>query len=111
MGWKSEFPRDWSHAYDIIQELHLALSYEDTQDFILAMGEPHMVREFISVAFKVVGVNIVWKGSGLNEVGIEKRTNSIIVKVEPTLFLAFKVVGVNVVWKGCGLNEVGIEKK
>ena len=78
--------RDWSHAYDIIQGLHLALSYEDTQDFILAMGEPHMVREFISVAFKVVGVNIVWKGSGLNEVGIEKRTNSIIVKVEPTLF-------------------------
>jgi GDPmannose 4,6-dehydratase len=64
----------------------LALTYRDVQDFVLGMGETHTVRELISVAFKVVDVDIIWKGGGLNEVGIDNRTNSVLVRVEPNFF-------------------------
>ena len=66
---------DWE---DIIEDNE----YEDMQDFVLAMGEAHTVREFVCYAFKAIGVNLNWKGEGIAEVGFHGINNDLLVKVD-----------------------------
>lgn len=78
--------RDWGNAKDYMEAVYLMLQQEHPQNFVIATGETHSVREFVELAFKEIGVDIIWQGTGVNEVGIKKWTNDIIVKVNPKYF-------------------------
>jgi len=78
--------RDWGHAKDYVEAMWLMMQQKKPDDFVIATGETRTVREFVEIAFKHVGVDIVWKGKGLNEKGIDKKTNKIRVKIDPLYF-------------------------
>ena len=67
--------RDWGHAKDYVYGMWLMLQQEKADDFVLATGEKHSVREFIEKTFSLKNIHIVWKGSGVNEIGYDKNTN------------------------------------
>ena len=67
--------RDWGHAKDYVYGMWLMLQQEKPDDFVLATGEKHSVREFIEKTFALKDIHIVWKGSGVNEIGYDKNTN------------------------------------
>lgn len=78
--------RDWGHAKDYVEAMWLMLQQDKGDDFVVATGETHTVRECVEVAAKELGINLEWKGSGLNEVGIDTTTGKEIVKVDPEYF-------------------------
>ena len=83
--------RDWSHAKDMCYGIFLMLQQETPKNYVLSNDSTHSVREFVELAFKEIGVEIVWKGVGINEVGIRKGTENdlephIIVKVNPKYY-------------------------
>ncbi|XP_035218909.1 GDP-mannose 4,6 dehydratase-like isoform X2 [Stegodyphus dumicola] len=78
--------RDWGHAKDYVEAMWLMLQQKYPEDFVIATGESHSVREFVEAAFKHVGKEIIWEGSGLNEVGKEKETGAVRVRVNPRYF-------------------------
>ena len=67
--------RDWGHANDYIEGMWMMLQQQEPDDYVLATNEYHTVREFIEKAFSLKGINILWKGEGLNEIGYCKETN------------------------------------
>jgi len=83
--------RDWSHAKDMCYGIYLMLQRETPKNYVLSNDSTHSVREFVELAFKEIGVEIVWRGLGINEVGIRKGTENdlephIIVKVNPKYY-------------------------
>ena len=66
--------RDWGHAKDYVEGMWRILQTDKADDYVLSTNEYHSVREFIEIAFKMRGFNILWKGKGLNEVGYDKKT-------------------------------------
>ncbi|XP_059164922.1 GDP-mannose 4,6 dehydratase-like isoform X1 [Physella acuta] len=78
--------RDWGHAKDYVEAMWLMLQAEVPEDFVVATGETHSVREFVEKAFKYVGITIEWEGSGVNEVGKDKATGNILVKINPKFY-------------------------
>ncbi|HEX5281410.1 MAG TPA: GDP-mannose 4,6-dehydratase [Micropepsaceae bacterium] len=78
--------RDWGHARDYVHGMWLILQQDEPDDYVLATGESHTVREFVELAFEHVGRRIIWKGSGVDEVGLDARTGDILVKVDPRYF-------------------------
>lgn len=78
--------RDWGFAGDYVEAMWLILQQEKPDDYVIATGETHTVREFVELAFKEVGIDIVWQGSGVNEKGIDKRTGKILVDINPRYF-------------------------
>lgn len=78
--------RDWGHAKDYVQGMWLMLQQDKPDDFVLATGETHPVREFVDKAFKEAGIEIRWEGSGVDEKGYNKATNEIIVEVDEKYF-------------------------
>lgn len=78
--------RDWGHAKDYVEAMWLMLQHNEPQDFVVATGETHSVREFVEAAFAVIGRKIEWKGDGVNEIGIESGTNITRVKINPKYF-------------------------
>ncbi|XP_019869349.1 GDP-mannose 4,6 dehydratase [Aethina tumida] len=78
--------RDWGHAKDYVEAMWMMLQQESPDDFVIASGETHSVREFVEAAFKYVGKEIVWEGEGVDEVGKEKDTEIVRVKVNPRYF-------------------------
>lgn len=78
--------RDFGHAKDYVEGMWLMLQQETPCDLVLATGEKHSVRQFVTEAFKQVGITLQWQGIGLNEVGIDTQTNKIIVRINPSLF-------------------------
>lgn len=78
--------RDWGHAEDYVKAMWLMLQQEKPEDFVISSGETHSVKEFIELAFKVVNIDIEWKGTGINEKGINKATKEIIVDMDPRYF-------------------------
>ena len=78
--------RDWGHAKDYVVGMWLILQQQEPEDFVLATGETHTVKEFVELAFKEVSINLEWSGSGVNEKGINKKTGEIIVEVDPRYF-------------------------
>ena len=78
--------RDWGHARDYVEGMWLILQQEKPEDFVLATGETHTVKEFVDLAFKEAGVDLSWSGSGVDEKGTDKKTGKIIVEVDPRYF-------------------------
>ena len=78
--------RDWGYAKDYVECMWLMLQHETPEDFVIATGEQHSVREFAGLAFKEVGIDIVWSGTGINEIGVNKATNEVLVEIDPKYF-------------------------
>ncbi|XP_022909266.1 GDP-mannose 4,6 dehydratase isoform X2 [Onthophagus taurus] len=78
--------RDWGHAKDYVEAMWLMLQQENPEDFVIASGETHSVREFIEASFGYIGKEIIWEGRGLDEVGKEKDTGIVRVKINPRYF-------------------------
>lgn len=78
--------RDWGFAGDYVKAMWLMLQQDQPEDFVIATGEMHSVREFVEIAFKKVGIKILWRGSGLDEVGVESDTGKILVKIDSRYF-------------------------
>lgn len=78
--------RDWGHARDYVDGMWRMLQQETPDDYVLATGEAHTVREFVEMAFLQVGRHIEWKGKGLDEVGIETSTGEAMVKIDSRYF-------------------------
>lgn len=78
--------RDWGHAKDFVHGMWLMLQHDKPDDFILATNESHSVREFVEEAARHIDIDIIWKGKGLNEKGIDKKTGKIIIEIDPKYF-------------------------
>jgi GDPmannose 4,6-dehydratase len=78
--------RDWGDAKNYVEAIYLILMQNKPENFVIATGETHSVREFVELAFKEIGVNIKWEGSGVNEKGIEIDSGKVIVKVNPKYY-------------------------
>jgi len=78
--------RDWGHAKDYVEGMWLMMQQEKPDDFVLATGHMHSVREFVISAFKYIGMEILWEGKGDTEVGKEKSTGIIRLKVNPKFY-------------------------
>lgn len=78
--------RDWGYAKDYIECMWLILQADEPDDFVIATGEMHTVREFVDIAFKEVGIELTWEGSGIDEKGIDKNTGSVLVEVDERFF-------------------------
>lgn len=78
--------RDWGHAKDYVKMQWLMLQQEKPDDFVIATGEQHSVREFVTLAAKELGIEIVWKGSGIDEKGYDATSGKVIVAVDPKYF-------------------------
>jgi GDPmannose 4,6-dehydratase len=78
--------RDWGHAKDYVRGMWLMLQQPEPDDFVLATGESHSVREFVEHAFKHMDRTIVWRGKGIDEVGVDGRSGEILVKIDPRYF-------------------------
>lgn len=78
--------RDWGYAKDFVEGMWLMLQQEKPDDYILATGETHTVREFVVETGKVLGMDIIWIDSGLHEKGIDRRTGNIVVEIDPNYF-------------------------
>jgi len=78
--------RDWGHAQDYVYGMWQMLQQDEADDFVLASGETHPVREFVEKSFNHVGINIRWEGEGVNEKGINTDTNEVLVEVDEKYF-------------------------
>jgi GDPmannose 4,6-dehydratase len=78
--------RDWGYAKDYIEAMWLMLQQDIPDDYVIASGEIHSVREFVELAFAQLGIEIEWRGEGIDEVGIDRATNRTIVQVDPRYF-------------------------
>jgi GDPmannose 4,6-dehydratase len=78
--------RDWGHAKDYVEGMWLMLQQDQPDDYVLATGEMHSVREFVEKAFAVVGIDIEWTGTGVNTKGSNKTTGDILVEIDPEYF-------------------------
>ena len=78
--------RDWGHAKDFVYAQWLMLQQDKPQDYVIATGETHTVREFVEVAFKEVDVEIEWQGKGIDEKGVNSKTKEVLVEVDEKYF-------------------------
>jgi len=78
--------RDWGYAEDYVECMWLMLQHHTPEDFVIATGENHSVREFCTLAFKEVGINLRWEGKGIKEKGIDQETDKVLVEVDPKYF-------------------------
>ncbi len=78
--------RDWGYAKDYIECMWLILQHDPPEDFVIATGEMHTVREFATLAFREVGITLCWEGQGVDEKGIDTQTGKVLVEVDPQYF-------------------------
>ncbi len=78
--------RDWGHAREYVDAMWRILQQDEPEDFVIATGQMHSVREFVEAAFAHVGIDIVWEGDGVDERGIDKRTGNVRVFIDPQYF-------------------------
>ena len=78
--------RDWGYAKDYVECMWLILQHDKPEDFVIATGEMHSVREFVELAFEHTGIEIEWIGKGIEEKGINKATGKVIIEVDPKFF-------------------------
>jgi len=78
--------RDWGHARDYVEGMWQILQQSEPDDYVLATGETHSVREFVEKAFQQIGVRIVWEGAGVEEKGLDAGSGRILVEVDPGYF-------------------------
>ena len=84
--------RDWGYAKDYVECMWLILQHDKPEDFVIATGVQHTVREFCYYAFKHVGIELEFEGKGVNEKGIDKATGKVLVEVSPDFFRPTDVV-------------------
>ena len=78
--------RDWGHARDYVEGMWRILQCSEPDDYVLATGETHSVREFVEKAFAQIGVKIVWQGAGVGEKGIDAESGRVLVEIDPRYF-------------------------
>lgn len=78
--------RDWGHSKDYVNAMYLMLQQDQPEDYVIATNETRTVREFVEIAFKHVDIEVVWQGVGVDEVGLNKATNEVVVKINPKFF-------------------------
>ncbi|MFP4360186.1 MAG: GDP-mannose 4,6-dehydratase [Alphaproteobacteria bacterium] len=78
--------RDWGHARDYVRGMWLMLQEPEPDDYVLATGETHSVRRFVELAFAEVDREIVWRGRGVDEVGLDRRTGAVLIEIDPRYF-------------------------
>lgn len=78
--------RDWGYAKDYVEAMWLMLQQDKPDDFVVATGETHTVREFTELAFRHIGVDIAWEGDGVEEKAYDRKTNRLLVEVDPKYF-------------------------
>jgi GDPmannose 4,6-dehydratase len=78
--------RDWGHAKDYVYGMWLMLQTDVPEDYILASGETHSVKEFIEKAFSIKNFSIKWRGDGINEEGYDENTGKVLIKIDPKFF-------------------------
>ncbi len=83
--------RDWGHAKDYVTGIWKILQHKNPDDFVLATGKTHSVREFVEIAFKCVGINIKWLGKGLKEKGIDQETGKSLVEINEKYYRPLEV--------------------
>src|SRR6201995_2159527 len=81
-----EAKRDWGHARDYVEGMHAILQADAPDDFVLATGETRSVREFVELAFAEVGRSVAWRGKGVEETGIDKKSGKTVVRIDPSYF-------------------------
>ena len=84
--------RDWGYAKDYVECMWRILQQDEPDDFVIATGVQHSVREFVQLAFHHAGIELEWSGSGLEEKGIDKATGKVLVEVSPDFFRPTDVV-------------------
>ena len=84
--------RDWGYAKDYVDCMWRILQHDKPDDFVIATGEQHSVREFCQLAFKYAGINLEFTGSGIEEKGLDKKTGKILIEVSPEFFRPTDVV-------------------
>ncbi len=90
-----EARRDWGHARDYVRAMWMLLQNEEAKDYVIASNETRTVREFVETAFRAAGLEIAWEGSGAGEIGREKTSGKVLVKVNPDFF---RPAEVEVLW-------------
>ena len=78
--------RDWGYAPDYVEGMWVMLQQDEPDDFVMATGETHTVREFCELAFRELDIDIVWKGKGADEKGIDRKTGEVLIEVDPRYF-------------------------
>jgi GDPmannose 4,6-dehydratase len=78
--------RDWGYAKDYVEGMWMMLQQDKPDDYVLATGEQHTVREFVNLAFGFCGIKLDWQGTGVNEKGVDKATGKVLVEVNPKYF-------------------------
>lgn len=84
--------RDWGYAKDYVECMWLMLQQDKPDDFVIASGKQHSVREFATLAFARVGINLRWEGKGLDEKGIDTKTGKVLIEVSPDFYRPTDVV-------------------
>ena len=84
--------RDWGYAKDYVECMWLILQHDVPEDFVIATGEQHSVREFCTLAFHYVGIELEWRGEGADEKGVDKATGKVLVEVSPDFYRPTDVV-------------------
>ena len=78
--------RDWGYAKEYVEAMWLMLQQDEPEDFVIATGENHSIREFVEACCKELDIEIEWKGEGIDEIGIDKKTGKTIISVDPKYF-------------------------
>ena len=78
--------RDWGHARDYVEAMWLMLQQDKPDDYVLATGETHSVREFVELAFAETGRKIAWRGAGTEEQGVDAKSGQVLVSIDPRYF-------------------------
>jgi len=78
--------RDWGHARDYVEGMWRILQQPESDDYVLATGESHSVREFVECAFRCIGRGIEWRGAGVDEIGVDDKTGDELVSIDPRYF-------------------------
>lgn len=84
--------RDWGYAKDYVECMWLILQQDKPEDFVIATGEQHSVREFCQLAFHYAGIELEFKGEGMNEIGVDKATGKTLIEVSPEFYRPTDVV-------------------
>jgi GDPmannose 4,6-dehydratase len=83
--------RDWGHARDFVEGIWLILQQDEPDDYVLATGEMHSVREFAEEAFAQIGCRVDWRGAGRDEIGVDEKTGKMVVAIDPRYYRSTEV--------------------
>jgi GDPmannose 4,6-dehydratase len=87
--------RDWGHAREYVRGMWLMLQQDEPDDYVLATGETHSVREMIELAFSMASIKLKWRGTGADEVGYDEATNKDLIFIDPKYY---RPTEVDVLW-------------